>query len=148
MTKRSDLTIGAFVRCMLFGILVAGPCSALAQPSIQSDGGRAENLAKMLPRVASFDTGTMTLAQIAEAAAPYLWPTHTELFMPQGIPVRLASAPQTFEARAEVTGHRYYYSIQEIAVASAGLKAAARTAALDAPLPAGVTGVKVTSPRI
>jgi len=105
---------------------------------------RAETLARTVPRVASFSTAAFTLENVALAAAPFLWPTHSELFHPQGVPIRVpGSSPPAFRDDPASTGRHYYYAIREVSVASAAQKVQVDLSDWTRRLPDGVTGIKV-----
>lgn len=130
-------------------VLAVGPAGA-GRAEAQAQAGPANandrrwhDLRAALPRVTALPAGPATLDAIAQAAAPFLWPTHAEMLHPQGLPVRTPAGENPFSESPADTGRRYYYSIREVAVATKADEALVDPTNWTRPLPQGVTGVKV-----
>ncbi len=69
--------------------------SAMAQSAAPD---RIDILAKHLPRVATLPLEEFTIERITKATAPILWPSPSEIFEPQALPIRDSTDASKFVA--------------------------------------------------
>lgn len=101
---------------------------------------RLQRLDASLPLVTRLPAMTATPRLIAEAAAPFLWPSSAEISAPRALPERDVDGPEPFDAETPLS---YYYAIREMAFATPSGVDLARKGTDTTPLPIGLTRIDI-----